>query len=53
MNAYLDHNLQYFSPSKYLIVLWINPQYYCESCDFGHFTKGLFKLHMEAKHATT
>jgi hypothetical protein len=28
-------------------------KYYCESCDFGHFTKGLFKLHMEAKHATT
>ena len=23
----------------------------CEACDFGHFTKGLFKLHMEAKHA--
>jgi hypothetical protein len=28
-------------------------KYYCEACDFGHFTKGLFKLHMEAKHSTT
>lgn len=25
-------------------------KYYCEVCDFGNFSKGLFKLHMEAKH---
>ena len=25
-------------------------KYYCELCDFGNFSKGLFKLHMETKH---
>jgi len=25
-------------------------KYYCEECDFGNFSKGLFKLHMESKH---
>jgi hypothetical protein len=25
-------------------------KYYCEECDFGHFSKGLYKLHLEAKH---
>ena len=25
-------------------------EYYCEVCDFGNFSKGLFKLHMETKH---
>lgn len=25
-------------------------KYYCEVCDFGNFSKGLFKLHMETKH---
>ena len=27
-------------------------KYYCEECDFGNFSKGLFKLHMETKHTT-
>ena len=27
-------------------------KYYCENCDFGNFSKGLFKLHMGAKHTT-
>jgi hypothetical protein len=27
-------------------------KYYCEECDFGNFSKGLFKLHMESKHKT-
>lgn len=25
-------------------------KYYCEECDFGHFTKALYKAHLEAKH---
>jgi hypothetical protein len=25
-------------------------KYYCEDCDFGHFTKALYKAHLEAKH---
>ena len=25
-------------------------KYYCEDCDFGNFSKSLFKLHNEAKH---
>ncbi len=25
-------------------------KYYCEECDFGNFSKSLFKLHMEVKH---
>jgi hypothetical protein len=25
-------------------------KYYCEGCDFGSFSKSLFKLHKEAKH---
>ena len=25
-------------------------KYYCEACDFGNFSKGLFKLHMDTKH---
>jgi hypothetical protein len=25
-------------------------KYYCEECDFGNFSKGLFKLHMDTKH---
>jgi hypothetical protein len=28
-------------------------KYYCEACDFDNFPKGLFKLHMDAKHSTT
>ena len=24
-------------------------KYYCEVCDFGNFSKGLFKLHMKSK----
>jgi len=27
-------------------------KYYCEECDFGNFTKGLFNLHMQTKHNT-
>jgi hypothetical protein len=27
-------------------------KYYCEECDFGNFSKGLFKLHNDTKHAT-
>ena len=27
-------------------------KYYCEACDFGNFSKGLFKLHNDTKHAT-
>ena len=26
-------------------------KYYCEVCDFGHFTKGLYNLHISAKHS--
>ena len=26
-------------------------KYYCEECDFGHFTKGLYDLHMSVKHS--
>ena len=26
-------------------------KYYCEPCDFGHFTKALYKAHLEAKHS--
>ena len=26
-------------------------KYYCEACDFGNFSKSLFKLHLEAKHS--
>jgi hypothetical protein len=26
-------------------------KYYCETCDFGTFSKSLFKLHENAKHA--
>jgi Zinc-finger of C2H2 type len=26
-------------------------KYYCEECDFGHFTKGLYDLHMNVKHS--
>ncbi len=25
-------------------------KYYCEGCDFGHFTKALYKAHLETKH---
>jgi len=25
-------------------------KYYCENCDFGNFTKALYKAHLEAKH---
>ena len=27
-------------------------KYYCEPCDFGNFSKSLFKLHMDIKHST-
>jgi hypothetical protein len=27
-------------------------KYYCEACDFGNYSKSLFKLHMEAKHCS-
>jgi hypothetical protein len=28
-------------------------KYYCEPCDFGNFSKSLFKLHMDIKHTAT